>query len=131
LPCRFAATAPRTPPRTPLPFDAANAPRTPAAGLVTPAAAPAIPPTTVGATAPDVVVEVDTLVVVCAFVFVDDDDVSVVEQLFEYDFTACTSTKCPFFPHTLCGWLLPGPFTSVPAGAPLLLAICAAVVPFP
>ena len=32
---------------------------------------------------------------------------------------------------TLCGWLLPGPYTVVPAGAPLPFAICAAVVPLP
>jgi hypothetical protein len=31
----------------------------------------------------------------------------------------------------LCGWLLPGPYTVVPAGAPRELAICAAVLPLP
>ena len=31
----------------------------------------------------------------------------------------------------MCGWLLPGPLIVVPAGAPRLLAICAAVLPFP
>jgi hypothetical protein len=32
---------------------------------------------------------------------------------------------------TLCGWLLPGPNSVVPAGAPLPFAICAAVPPLP
>jgi hypothetical protein len=32
---------------------------------------------------------------------------------------------------TLCGWLLPGPWIVVPAGAPLPFAIWAAVEPLP
>jgi hypothetical protein len=31
----------------------------------------------------------------------------------------------------LCGWLLPGPKMLVPAGAPFVVAICAAVLPLP
>jgi hypothetical protein len=36
-------------------------------------------------------------------------------------------------PHavTLCGWLLPGPWMSVPDGAPRSFAIYAAVLPLP
>jgi len=49
---------------------------------------------------------------------------------------ACTSTPPLLFDlwrqsDTLCGWLLPGPVMSVPAGAPRETAICAAVLPLP
>jgi hypothetical protein len=54
-------------------------------------------------------------------------------QLAEKLFTAWTSTKWPLPGQacTLCGWLLPGPMTVVPAGAPRDTAICAAVLPLP
>src|SRR4029077_11869608 len=47
-------------------------------------------------------------------------------------FNACTSTSCPPAQgEALCGWLLPGPCSTVLGAAPFPSAICPAVLPLP
>ena len=74
-----------------------------------------------------VVVDVGVVVVVVVVVQPQCDEL---HESPEEPFTAWTSTQCP--PQfTLCGWLLPGPYSFVPAWAPRSFAICAAVLPLP